>query len=132
MTGGPAGADRHAVDDMTYAEVDDLVSVRTFVRSAMADRGLSPARTEMMVLAVTELATNTLQHAAGGGRVRVWGDARQVVCEVADHGARRPLGQMPPADSHRGRGLAIVERVVDDVSTYTGPDGTVVQIRMNC
>jgi anti-sigma regulatory factor (Ser/Thr protein kinase) len=38
---------------------------------------------------------------------------------------------MPPAESDRGRGLAIVQRVVDEVSTSTGPDGTVVRVRMD-
>ena len=128
MTGEAGGS---AVEDMAYAGPGDLAAVRTFVRSAVVGRGLASSRADMMVLAVSELATNTLQHTRGGGRVRIWGEARQVVCEVVDGGGDRSFGRMPPADSHRGRGLAIVERVVDGASMSSGPDGTVVQLRMN-
>ncbi len=131
MTGERGGPAERAVDGMAYAEPGDLVAVRTFVRSAAVDRGLPSSRAEMMVLAVSELATNTLQHTTGGGRVRVWGNDRQVVCEVVDGGGPRSFGRMPHADSHRGRGLAIVEQIVDGVSSYAGPDGTVVQIRID-
>jgi len=37
---------------------------------------------------------------------------------------------MPAADAVSGRGLAIVERICDDVSTSTGPDGTLVRLRL--
>jgi hypothetical protein len=38
---------------------------------------------------------------------------------------------MPTAESERGRGLAIVSRVADDVLTSSGVDGTAVRIRMD-
>lgn len=125
---GSVGA---VVDGMAYGEPGDVAVVRSFVRSAAVNRGLSAARAELLVLAVSELATNTLQHTTGGGRVRVWSHGHQIVCEVTDGGAARSIGQMPAADSQRGRGLAIVRRVVDAVSIYAGPGGTVVQMRMN-
>lgn len=131
MTDRPAGSTQPAVADIVYAEPGDLAAVRTFVRAVATGRGLSPTRTEMLVLAVSELTTNTLQHTAGGGRVRMWSDDRQIVCEVVDRGTERPFGPMPAADSQRGRGLAIVRRVVDALSTYVADVGTVVQIRMN-
>jgi anti-sigma regulatory factor (Ser/Thr protein kinase) len=84
----------------------------------------------MLTLAVSELTTNTLQHTTGGGRVRVWAEDGQLVCDVVDGGPPRSFGAMPPADSVRGRGLAIVDRVADEVSTSTGPDGTLVRIKM--
>jgi anti-sigma regulatory factor (Ser/Thr protein kinase) len=118
------------VDAMAYVESGDLTAVRSFVRTAAVARGLASGRTELLVLAVCELATNTIQHTAGGGQVRLWGDEHEIVCEVRDRGTRRPIGGMPAADSHRGRGLAIVRHVVDGLSTYTDPSGTVVQVRM--
>ncbi|ASW55232.1 ATP-binding protein [Plantactinospora sp. KBS50] len=124
--GGPAPA-----PVMPYARSTDLAGVRAFVRSRAETLGLPPERTDLLVLAVSELATNTLQHTAGGGRVRVWADADDVLCEVVDHGAARVFGRvMPAAGEIRGRGLAIVERVCDEVSSTVGPTGTVVLLRL--
>jgi serine/threonine-protein kinase RsbW len=124
---GARGADAQV---MAYSEPDDVADVRTFVRAAAVHGGLSVTRAELLVLAVSELATNTLQHAHSGGRVRVWDDGQELVCEVIDSGAQRSFGAMPAADAPRGRGLAIVQAVVDEYSTFTSPDGTVVQLRM--
>ena len=119
-------------DALAYTGPDDLTTVRAFVRDRALTLGLPPRRADLLTLAVSELATNTLQHADGGGRVRIWGETGRVVCDVEDHGAARPFGRgMPPADSLRGRGLAIVERVGDDVATSTGPEGTRVRIGLN-
>jgi anti-sigma regulatory factor (Ser/Thr protein kinase) len=131
MTEGSIDAVPPVADTMAYAQPGDVAAVRSFVRAAAVERGLAPTRAELLVLAVSELTSNTLQHTTGGGVVRLWGDDRHVVCEVADGGVTRSFGQMPPAESDRGRGLAIVQRVVDEVSTSTGPDGTVVRVRMD-
>jgi anti-sigma regulatory factor (Ser/Thr protein kinase) len=37
---------------------------------------------------------------------------------------------MPAPDAIGGRGLAIVERVCDDVTTSAGPEGTTVRLRL--
>lgn len=130
MTQEPSPA--AAVDAMAYALPGDVAQVRSFVRSAALHRGLSAARVEFLVLAVSELASNTIQHTTGGGQVRVWSGDGQVVCEVVDRGADKAFGPMPVADSRRGRGLAIVRRVVDDLTTFATAAGNVVQLRMNC
>ena len=66
-----------------------------------------------------------------GGRVRVFAEPGFVVCDVADGGPAREFGrEMPAADALSGRGLAIVERMCDDVSTATGPEGTLVRLRL--
>jgi two-component sensor histidine kinase len=85
----------------------------------------------MLTLAVNELATNTLQHTSDGGRVRMWAEAGQLVCDVADAGSVPTFGAMPPPESVRGRGLAIVARIADEVARLAVAGGTVVRIRMN-
>lgn len=122
-----------AGDALAYAGPDDLTTVRAFVRARALTLGLPARRADLLTLAVSELATNTLQHAGGGGgRVRIWAETGRVVCDVEDHGAARPFGRgMPPAESVRGRGLAIVEHVGDDVATSTCPGGTRVRIGLN-
>ncbi|GAB3933699.1 hypothetical protein GCM10027614_05230 [Micromonospora vulcania] len=37
---------------------------------------------------------------------------------------------MPAADAARGRGLAIVEQICDEVAVLDGPEETVVRIRL--
>jgi anti-sigma regulatory factor (Ser/Thr protein kinase) len=127
----PARSAQPASDSMPYSRPDDLAAVRAFVRSCSSALGLAARRVELLALAVSELATNTLQHTSGGGRVRVWADAGQLVCDVADAGPDRSFGEMPAAHAARGRGLAIVRRIADEVAAIAGPDGTTVRIRMD-
>jgi serine/threonine-protein kinase RsbW len=126
----PAGSLSPAQDTMAYGEADDLAAVRAFVRSRAAALGLPERRVEMLGLVVSELATNTLQYTAGGGRVRVWAESGQLYCDVVDGGPVRAIGEMPPASAVRGRGLAIVRRVADDVDIIPGSEGTLVRVRM--
>lgn len=118
---------------MVFTVADDLAAVRRLVRERAVAAGLAVARAELLMLAVSELVSNTIEHTGGGGVVRVWAEAGAVVCEVADRrpGGSRPSGVavMPAADAIRGRGLAIVERVCDVVSLA---DDRTVQVRMTC
>ncbi|WTD65324.1 ATP-binding protein [Micromonospora sp. NBC_01638] len=119
-------------DTMAYQVATDVRALRAFVSAGALARGLPPQRVELLTLAVSELATNTLQHTTDGGRVRLWAESRQLFCDVVDQGPTRVFGRgMPTADAVRGRGLAIVEQVCDEVAVLTGPDGTVVRIRLS-
>lgn len=119
-------------DTFSYSRAGELAAVRSFVRARALRLGLSPRRADLLTLAVHELAGNTVQHTAGGGRVRMWSDVRSVFCDVVDQGRERPLGRaMPGPDAVRGRGLPLVERIGDEVTTWTGPDGTAVRIRLD-
>ena len=116
-------------DEIGYREAADLTVVRMFVRSHAIRLGLPPLRADMLTLAVSELATNTLQHTSGGGRVRVWAVGDRLHCEVIDQGAVRTFGRaMPAADAIRGRGLAIVERICDEIDIREEADGTHVRL----
>lgn len=123
--GGPA-------DTLSYREAADLGAVREFVRGRALALGMSEARTELLMLAVNELATNTMQHTGEGGRVRVWAEAGHLVCDVVDQGPPRTFRRpMPAPDAVSGRGLAIVERICDQVDSVSGPDGTTVRMRLH-
>lgn len=122
----------HAADTMAYQVATDVRALRAFVDAGALARGLSPERVELLTLAVSELASNTLQHTTGGGWVRLWAEPGQLFCDVVDHGPTRTLGRsMPATDSVRGRGLAIVEQICDEVAVLSLPGETVVRIRLS-
>ncbi|MEV4822213.1 ATP-binding protein [Micromonospora sp. NPDC049275] len=118
-------------DTMAYEVATDLRELRAFVCAGATARGLPAERVELLALAVSELATNTLQHTAEGGRVRLWAEGDQLFCDVVDQGPTRAFGRgMPAADAVRGRGLAIVEQICDEVAVLAAGEGTVVRIRL--
>ena len=118
-------------DAVSYRAAGDLSDLRAFVARRAAALGLPAERAELLILAVSELATNTLQHTANGGHVRLWADAGQLFCDVVDRGPLRAFGRpMPAADAIRGRGLAIVERICDEVAVLAVTQGTLVRIRL--
>ena len=119
-----------AVETLPYSRAGELATVRAFVCHRARAAGLSAARVDLLALAVSELATNTLQHTDGGGLVRVWAEAGQLICDVVDQGAPRGFGgDMPAPGALRGRGLAIVARICDEVAVHADVAGTVVRLR---
>jgi anti-sigma regulatory factor (Ser/Thr protein kinase) len=115
--------------EMSYERPADLAEVRAFVRASANDLGLPERRADLLTLAVSELATNTLQHTAGGGRVRLRAEPGRLLCDVIDQGPMRVLGRtMPAAQEVRGRGLAIVERICDEVGIESEDGSTRVRL----
>ena len=98
-----------------------------------AAAGLDAARTADLVLAVDEVATNSLRHGGGRGTLRIWQDADALVCEVRDAGRiEDPLaGRVrPPLDRDGGRGLWLVNQLCDLVQLRTLPTGAVVRLHV--
>jgi serine/threonine-protein kinase RsbW len=115
--------------EMSYDRPADLAGVRAFVRAGAGDLGLPDRRADLLTLAVSELATNTLQHTAGGGRVRLRAEPGRLLCDVIDQGPVRRLGRaMPAAQEVRGRGLAIVEHICDEVGIDSENGSTRVRL----
>src|SRR5262249_35716688 len=77
----------------------ELGQVRMFMLAFAADAGLSPGRRDDLVLAIHEIAANSIRHGGGRGSLRLWRDAGEVVCEVSDAGQiGAPLiGRLRPA-----------------------------------
>jgi anti-sigma regulatory factor (Ser/Thr protein kinase) len=112
----------------------DLFTVRSAVSLAATAAGLRRTRAADLVLAVNELATNSLLHAGSrGGTLRLWRTGPGVTCEVADAGhIADPLtGRLPPEAGHPGgRGLWLVHQLCDLVEVRTGEDGTIVRVHV--
>jgi anti-sigma regulatory factor (Ser/Thr protein kinase) len=109
-----------------------LAAARRFARAEGTAAGLDDDRVLDLVLAVGELAANSIRHGGGQGTVRVWAETAPdgtelLVAEIADGGRLRdPLAGRRPATPHQlgGRGLLMVHHLADLVRTCTGPGGT--------
>lgn len=111
----------------------DLRTVRDLVASYAARVGLAPERMPDLVLAVSEVAANTLRHTTAGGIVQVWHTGEEMVCQIDDTGRiADPLaGRVRPCgDEPGGHGLWLVNQVCDLVEMRTGEAGTTVRLRM--
>jgi len=109
----------------------DLADVRHLARRAAARAGLPTSRADDLILAVTELATNSVLHGGGGATVTVWPDAGRVLCEVSDSGALTdPLAgrRRPAEDAVDGRGLWLVNQLCDLVQLHSSATETRVRI----
>jgi anti-sigma regulatory factor (Ser/Thr protein kinase) len=114
-------------------DADRLSRARRVVAALGETAGLDAARTGELVLAVNELATNSLRHGGGSGTLRLWRDTATIVCEVSDGGRiEAPLAgrEVPDPDPESGRGLWLVNQLCDLVQIRSGPSGTTVRVHM--
>src|SRR5919197_45174 len=110
-----------------------LDALRWYVERRGVEAGLDGLRLADLVLAVHELATNSLRHAGGRGTLRVWREPGALICEVSDLGRldqplvgrERPLGAQA-----EGRGLWLVNQLCDLVQIRCFPTGSVVRAHM--
>ncbi len=111
----------------------DLGTVRGLVESASTGAGLDEVRSQDLVTAVNELATNSVRHGGGEGIVRLWPEPGGLVCEIRDRGTiEDPLaGRRRPSGEHSGGyGLWLANGLCDLVQVRTGPGLNVVRVHM--
>jgi anti-sigma regulatory factor (Ser/Thr protein kinase) len=89
----------------------------------MAPHHLAERVRRTVVLVISELVTNAVQHGGPPVRCRVTVADDQVHVEVRDHGALLPRESEVPPTSMRGRGLTIVGRVASRWGVVEHPDG---------
>ncbi len=122
----PTGA-----DELVFAAAD-LGRIRRRLTSWARVEGLAPDAAEDLVLAVDEIATNSIRHGGGSGRLRMWRAGRSLLCEVCDEGEMRDplLGRVQPGEEAAcGRGMWIVNQLCDLVQIRSSPAGS--QIRLH-
>jgi anti-sigma regulatory factor (Ser/Thr protein kinase) len=86
------------------------------------------------VIAVSEVAANTVRHAHSTGSMEIRSDATEIVCEIRDQGViTDPMvgRQPPPPGATGGHGLWLVHQVCDRVELNSDENGTVVRMYMS-
>ena len=109
----------------------DLADLRAFVRDFAREQGVTAERVDDLVLAANEIATNSVRHGGGQGRMTLWEADSSVICEVVDSGhITDPLaGRLaPPPAAISGRGLWLANNLCDLVQIRSSPAGTVVRL----
>jgi anti-sigma regulatory factor (Ser/Thr protein kinase) len=128
----PLPPPRGPSQEMIFKQTD-LKRVRTFVSELADEAGLPAERTDDLVVAVNEAATNSVRHGGGQGVFRIWRDSGALVCEVRDAGRiDEPLvgRRRPERGAPGGHGLWIANQMCDLVQVRSRHGGTVVRLHM--
>ena len=109
----------------------DVPATRRTVAQYARRVGLAEEQVEVLELAASELATNSIRYGGGSGTLAMWLEPDAVVVEFSDSGhLADPLtGRIsPPLDSVGGRGLYLVHQLCDLVQVRSSPHGTTVRV----
>jgi anti-sigma regulatory factor (Ser/Thr protein kinase) len=105
--------------------------MRQELRQWLDRRGVGRNDTVEIVLASSEACANAMEHPRGVERSAIEVDARrrprEVEIVVRDFGTW--ASEPAPGERTRGRGLAMIRALMDDVSVVAGPQGTSVTMR---
>jgi anti-sigma regulatory factor (Ser/Thr protein kinase) len=110
------------------AEPESLVGLRRRLGRFLHAAGASNAEAFEITLSICEAAGNAIEHAYGpvdaSFQVEATSDGGEVVASVSDEGAWRER-----RGEHRGRGLKIMDGLMDQVNVHHADAGTVVTMR---
>ena len=124
----PAGESREVLVELGF-DGDSLYAVRATVAAHVST--VADARTvDTMVLIAHELASNSVRHGGGTGRLRLWQADGLLHCEVSDGGTGLAdpahAGHTLPAPSlPGGRGLWIARQLAE-LQIVTSAAGTTI------
>lgn len=113
--------------------IGQLRVLRTLAAHYLGLTGLDRERMDDLVLAINEVATNSVQHAGGHGTLRIWQEGPTVLCEVRDDGyITDPLvGRRTPGfGDEASRGFWVVNQLCDLVQVRSSPAGTIVRMHV--
>lgn len=112
----------------------DLAAVREKVTACAAPYGLQGDRLRETLVAVTEVAGNSIVHGGGHGTLRTWVQRGTLVCEFRDDGVMTDpmIGRRLPASrSLHGRGMWLVHQLCDLVQVRSTPEsGTIIRLHI--
>jgi anti-sigma regulatory factor (Ser/Thr protein kinase) len=126
LTTAPASTERLALT--LPAEPEALIMARRALRNWLTEVGVDPEALYDITLATGEACTNAIEHAYPPGAASFDFEAlrgdNDVVVAVRDFGAWRP-----PRGQNRGRGLKLMEALMDEVKVKREQTGTTVELR---
>jgi anti-sigma regulatory factor (Ser/Thr protein kinase) len=105
--------------------------MRQFVTQWAAAEQLDGSRTDDLVLAVNELATNSVRYGGGRGEVYLWREGDTLLCEVRDAGHLQdvdPDRPLPRPEQSSGRGLWLVKHLCELVEIRSSKAGTAIRL----
>ncbi len=134
----PAGARPWLLSSFDHRFSPNLVSVpvaRHLFDDWLRHQALDDADRDDLVVVVSELCTNAIRSAAGLRsvlRLRSWPEGDALIVEVEDDGpgfsvAVPSADEIPAIDQVSGRGLFIVQSMVDELSVTQSLTGTTVR-----
>jgi anti-sigma regulatory factor (Ser/Thr protein kinase) len=119
---------------MPFVFTTNLSEVRALAEKHARMAGLPDDRVVDFVIAVGEVAGNTVRHAKSPGTIEIWTEGDEIICEVRDKGviADPLVGRRPPLpDASGGHGLWLVHQVCDRVDLRSDQNGTVIRMHMS-
>jgi anti-sigma regulatory factor (Ser/Thr protein kinase) len=120
-------------DRMEFA-ADSLSEVRRLVSARAEGAGIEHDRAHDFLLAVNEIAANSVRHGGGRGVLTLWQDNGTLLCDVEDSGEiTKPLvgRERPEEGQSHGYGLWLANQLCDLVQVRTFPTGNVVRLHMH-
>jgi len=123
-----------ADDAFTPFAKESLGEMRRGLAVQARNCGVDETRIPDLLLAVNEIATNSIVY-AGAGSLGVWQENGRIVCEVRDQGhiGDAMVGRIRPATTEeRGRGIWFAHQVADLVQFRSAPSGTRWRIMFDC
>jgi anti-sigma regulatory factor (Ser/Thr protein kinase) len=118
---------------MAFVYTTNLSEVRTLAEKQARAAGLPEDRIMDFVIAVSEIAGNTVRHAQSSGSIDIWSRDGEIVCEIRDSGIiTDPLAgsKAPAPGASGGHGLWLVHQVCDRVELRSDEKGTVIRLHM--
>lgn len=108
-----------------------LPATRRWVGRHAQRAGITEGRVDDLMVAVSEVASNSVRHGGGTGSIRVWRSCDALICEVTDDGQVDDLlvgRQQPTLTQVGGRGVWLANQLCDLVQLRSGAHGTTVRI----
>ena len=113
------------------AQLSRVAEARDFAESAAADFGFDDGRRYEIKTATSEAVANAIEHGSAREEdavlLRAVDEDGILAIYIGDGGQFRPPPSPPEALSERGRGLAVINGLVDEIDLRTGHRGTVLR-----